>query len=106
MNQIIKDPDLNARLKKCVARRHEENTMTEEVRALFASKTDPRILEFMKSMLDQASGLACLADLAGMTIEDVVKKWVELMERHHPDLLENAGQDAAASRGSTREIDG
>ena len=91
--KIITDNNLDARLKKCIEIRHSENFMTEQVRAAFASENDSETVGLFKAMMDNASALFCLADLAGMSVEEVVLGWVKFMEKTHPESLgENDNQ--------------
>ena len=81
---LIEDDDLKTRLQRCIEIRHKENTQTELVKQAFAKGDQNMMKDILRSMIDQASALVCLCDLAGLTPEEVLRRWVQMMEDNHP----------------------
>jgi hypothetical protein len=84
---LVQDPTLRARLQRAIQKRHTENTESDAVRALFRDPTHPEWSGAMKHLLGSLTAAICLADLAGITPEEMLARWVTAMEAKHPDLL-------------------
>ena len=85
--KIIADQSLEDRLKKCIAFRHDQNSATESFRNAVQSEDHPEHRACMQSLMDNASAAFCMADLAGASIERVIRAWVDSMEKTHPQIL-------------------
>lgn len=83
-SKIITDENFEQRLKRCIAFRNSQNTMSETIRQLFQTQANPAL----RQLMNEASAAFCLADLAGVPIEDVMRLWVESMEKNHPHLTQ------------------
>lgn len=85
--EIKKPSNLADRIKKCVEFRHAQNPSTEDFRIALNDQHHPYHSKALSELMNSVSAAACLADLAGVSIEHVLGVWADAMEKRHPEIF-------------------
>jgi len=102
--KIERPSNLTDRIKKCVEFRHSQNPATEEFRTALNDHNHPFHSQAIKELMYNASAAACMADLAGVSIEHVLGVWATAMEERHPEILKD-NDTAHTQKGRERGPD-
>lgn len=74
------------RLKRCIEYRHAQNPATGSFRVALNNPKDHYHEKALLELVNNTSAAVCLADLAGVSLDYVLRIWVESMEKRHPEI--------------------